>query len=198
MNKLLTLLLSGSVFVIQAHGQGSVAFNNVTPGMLAPVTISSMPGTFNPADGPPGAHVGSNYTASLFFVNDTVTNQAAFNSLNPIWIADAHFFDTTGLGAAGFFDAGQVRLLGQTQFEVTVQIRAWYNGDGIYSSYAQAQAAGHNVGQSNLLPLDVSPPPGPPVPLFGLQPFTVGVPEPSTFVLAMLGGTLLLLFRRRT
>jgi hypothetical protein len=138
-------------------------------------------------------------------VNGTVTNEAAFNSLGPLWVTDALFFGTTGVGSghgfdgdgSGFFDGGIVRLSGLTGFYATFQVRAWYNGGRLYTSYAQALAAGHNVGQSNLLPLYLSFPPGPPNNLDGLQPFTVGIPEPSAFVLAALGGVALLLFRRR-
>jgi len=115
------------------------------------------------------------------------------------------FYGTTGTGPehgiggdlSGFFDGGQVRLVGQTDFNVTVRVRAWYNGGGVYSSYAQALAAGHNVGQSNLLPLFATPPPGPVMSLDGLQPFTVGIPEPSILVISVLCGAAWLLFRRR-
>ena len=209
MKSLLFAVVITLVLVPRAQSQGVIAFDNFfteptpTPG-TSPVTISAAPRTFNPADGPPSAYVGSNYTASLLFVNGTVTNQALFDSLNPMWLRDARFLGSTGtapdhgwnVDGAGFFYGGEVLLIGQTQFEVTIQVRAWYNGGGIYDSYAQAQSAGHNVGQSNLLPLYVAPRPGPVVPLLGLQPFTVGIPEPSTFLLAALGGVALLLFRR--
>ena len=100
------MLAASVVLALHAHGQGSIMFNNVFP-ITAPVTISAVPGTFNPTDGPAGAYVGSNYTASLFFVNGTVTNQTVFDSLNPTWVANAVFFGGDG---AGFFDGGQVRL----------------------------------------------------------------------------------------
>ena len=204
MAKLLLILVSAGVVMFEAYGQGRIIFDNFSPG-LAPVTITTVAGTFNPADGPAGAYVGSNYTASLFFVNGTVPDLTSFDSLNPIWVADARFFGTTGTGpghgvggdGSGFFDGGTPSLSGQTSFIVTFQVRSWYNGSGLYTSYAQALAAGHNTGASNLLPLPVSFPPGPAGALTGLLPFTVGIPEPSTFVLAGLGGAALLLFRRR-
>ena len=119
-----------------------------------------------------------------------------------MWAIEASFFGTTGTGippgpsvdGSGFFDGGVVRLP-QVGF-VTLQVRAWYKGGGIYASYDAARAAGHNVGLSNLLPLAITAPPGPPRNLDGLQPFTVGIPEPSTFALAVLGGAALLIFRR--
>jgi hypothetical protein len=191
-------------FALCALGQGYVDVNNFATG-LSPVTLSTAPGTFNPADGAGGAFVGSNYSVSFFWLNGTVTNQTTFDSLNPVWVKDAIFWGTTGVGAghgfdgdgSGFFDGGVAQLIGQVDFDVTVQIRAWYNGGGIYASYAEALAAGHNVGQSNLLPLYVTPPPGGVVPLTGLLPFTVGIPEPLILVLAAFGGSALLLFRRR-
>jgi len=203
MRKLLLILVSTGVVVFEAHGQGRIIFDNFSSG-FAPVTITTVAGTFNPADGPAGAYVGSNYTASLFFVNGTVSTQAAFDSLNPIWVADALFFGTTGTGpghgvggdGSGFFDGGTPSLSGQTSFIVTFQVRSWYNGNGLYANYAQALAAGHNVGASNLLPLPVSLPPGPAGPLTGLLPFVVGIPEPSTILLAALGVAVLLLFHR--
>src|SRR5438552_19098155 len=79
------------------HSQGAVVFNNFEPS-LSPITINTVPGRFNPSDGLPGAFVGSNYSASLFFVTGTVTNQVLFQSSNPIWVADARFLGTTGLG----------------------------------------------------------------------------------------------------
>src|SRR6266496_186454 len=74
---------------LHAFTQGRVAFNNYD--YPAPITISTNPGTFNPADGPAGAYVGADYTASLFYVAGTVTNQAQFDSLNPIWLETRTF-----------------------------------------------------------------------------------------------------------
>ena len=64
-------------------------------------------------------------------------------------------------------------------------------------SYPQALAAGQNTGQSILVPMVLGYPPGPATTLDGLLPFTVGVPEPSTFLFALLGGAIFLFFRRR-
>ena len=190
-----------------AFSQGRVTFDNIFTGTVAgttPVTISTLPGTFNPNDGPPGAYLGADYTASLYYLPGTVTNQLEFDSRNSIWAADASFAGTTGTGpghgyagdGSGFFDGGTVQLFG-VGLELTFQVRAFYNGNGLFTTYEQAQAAGHNVGRSNLVPLFLTLPPGPAGNLDGLLSFTVGIPEPSTFVLAALGGAALLLFRRR-
>ena len=200
---LLWITLLGVTSAASSLGQGVVSFNNLIAG--APVTISTAAGSFNPNDGPPGAFAGSSYSVSLLFVNGTVTSQAAFDGLSPIWVRDAIFLGSTGTGpghgingdGSGFFDGGSARLTGQTDFNVTIQIRAWYNGGGAYTSYGQALAAGHNVGLSNLLPMYVPPPPGPTINLDGLQLFTVGIPEPSSISLILLGLLSLTIFRRQ-
>ena len=186
-----------------SFGQGRVIFDNISPG-LAPVTIRTNAGGFNPADGPPGAYVGSSYSVTLVFVNGTISDQSIFDASNPIWVADAVFFGTTGIGPghgpggdlSGFFDGGGPQIFGQTSEIVTFQLLAWFNGGGQYTSYAQSQAAGHNVGISVLMPLQVTLPPGPAGPLYGLQPFTVGIPEPSSASLLLLGLLALAIFRR--
>jgi hypothetical protein len=158
----------------------------------------------NPANGAAGAYLGSNYTASLFFVNGTVTNQSLFDSLGPLWAADSSFYGTTGLqpdhgpaiDGAGLFDGGQ-RILSPAGFNVTIQVTAWYNGGGLFSSYAQALAAGQNTGRSLLVPVVLGFPPGPATTLDGLLPFAVGIPEPSTLLLLTLCGAGLLILHRR-
>ena len=190
-----------------ANGQGSFLFDNINilPSS-APVTISSSPGAFNAADGPAGAYVGSNYTASAYFLNGTVTDQAVFDSGNPILFpsADALFYGTTGFApahgpssdGAGLFEGNNVTL--PTTGTLTVQVRAWYNGGGLYTSYAQALADGQNVGESNPVSLPLAIGDQNPQSLNGLLPFTVGIaPEPSSFALIGLGSLALFQFARR-
>ena len=192
------IILQIVAFAVSSFGQGRVTFNNLVPDQ-APVTIRTNQGGFNPSDGPPGAFVGSMYTATLVFVNGTITDQSIFDASNPIWVADTVFYGTTGNGAdgAGFFEGGDPQVFGQTSLIVTFQILAWFNGGGQYTSYAQASAAGHNVGLSVLVPAQVTFPPGPAATLTGLQPFTVGIPEPSSASLILLGLLSLAIFRRR-
>ena len=204
--KMLRALLLPLVSVpICVLGQGNLSFDNIYGSTSpAPVTISSTPGAFNPADGPGVAYVGADYTASLYFLNGIVTNPEVFDSSSPILFAAANtlFYGTTGIGpthgptvdGAGLFQGGDVFL--PTTGIVTVQVRAWYNGGGLYTSYDQALADGQNVGESNPVSLTLALDALPPTALDGLLPFTVGVvPEPSVFALLGLGG--LLLFRRR-
>jgi hypothetical protein len=182
--------------------QGYFVFENidVIPGP-ALVSISAVPGTFNPANGPPGAYVGSDYAASLYYLIGILTDQALFDSSNPILVgsADTPFYGTTGFNPAnwaGLFAGGAVYL--PTMGTVTVQVRAWYSGGGQYTSYAQALAAGQNVGESNPVAVDLAYGLGnPPVP-DGWLPFTVGiVPEPSTLGLIVAGGMSFWLCRRK-
>jgi hypothetical protein len=204
-NGSLRILLLTLMPLHQAGAQGYLLFGNVDP-QLAPVTISSVPGTYNPLDGPAGAYVGSNYTASLFYLNGLVADQAEFDARNPILVpsADTLFYGMTGTGpthgangdGSGFFDAERPVFVDTTGSEVTVQVRAWYNGGGLYHSYVEALAAGHNVGESAPVRLFLTYPPGPIPDLRGLQPFTVGIPEPSAFALAVVGPAVLILLRR--
>jgi hypothetical protein len=205
LNGALQILLLALMPMRQACAQGYLLFDNVSP-QLAPVTINGDPGTYNPLDGPAGAYVGSNYTASLFYLNGLVTNQAEFDARNPILVpnADTLFFGTTGTGPAhgangdgsGFFIRGRV-LVDTVGSQVTVELHAWYNGGGLYRSYAEALAAGHNVGESNPVQLFLTFPPTAIQQQEGLQPFTVGIPEPSMSALAGLGSVFLLLIQRR-
>jgi hypothetical protein len=58
---------------VQSSGQGHFWFDNVSgQGTPAPATISTGPGNYNPLGGAPGAYVGSNYTASVDFLNGTL------------------------------------------------------------------------------------------------------------------------------
>jgi hypothetical protein len=193
-----------------ACGQGYMSFDNlyVSP-VPAAITISSALGTYNPADGPAGAYVGSNYTASLYFENGTITGQAVFDSSDPMLFAsaDVAFFGTTGTGTghglsgdfSGFFDGGVVYLSAATNLygPVTVEVRAWYNGGGAYTSYDQALAAGQNVGESNPVSLYLADPTYSVPEMNGLLPFTVGVPEPTEWALLGLSGLAWLKFRQR-
>jgi hypothetical protein len=190
-------------------GQGYLAFDNISgePGP-APVTISTALGTSNPANGPAGAYLGSDYTASLYFLNGSVSSQALFDISNPSLVPSANtlFYGTTGTGPnhgpgiddAGLFEGYQVYIGAAAGQIVTVQVRAWYNGNGLYTSYDQALAAGQNVGESNLVPLTLSVGLSLPPNLDGLLPFTVGiVPEPPTLALIGLGGLSFWLFGRK-
>jgi len=158
----------------------------------------------NPANGPIGAFIGSDYTASLYWANGTITDTNTFLSLATLSLdADTQFYGDTGFApdhwggsdGAGLFEV-EVALEVATRF-VTVQARVWYNGGGLFTSFDQAANAGQNVSWSNLIPASLGVPPlWPPEPI-EMNSFVVTVvPEPSTFALAGLGSAGIMLFRR--
>jgi len=197
MKSITFLILFTLWFPLHLLSQGSFLFNN----------FANTPGPSPVARAYDGAYVGSDYTASFLFVYGTVTNQGAFDSSNPLLFspADTQFLGATGLppehgpliDGAGIFDGGVGTLSTTGGARITVQVLAWYNGNGLYSSYAQAKAAGQDVGESKLVPLNLALGLVPPTPLDGLSSFTVGIPEPSPVLLVALGGVALLLFGRR-
>jgi hypothetical protein len=191
---------------LYGYGQGHVIFDNFTgsPGP-APVTISAIPGKYNLANGPAGAYVGSDYTASLYYANGLTGGEAVFDLVGILYApANTRFNGTTGFAPehgpdadhAGLFDGQNVYITTALLQQVTVQVRVWYNGGGAYHSYDEALAAGQNVGKSNLVDVYLSLESMPPPYLNGLRPFTVGIPEPSTLALFGLGGLSFWLRRR--
>jgi len=157
----------------------------------SPVTIGA---NGAPGEGPLGAYLGSDYTASLYYLSGNGFTLSSFNAGNPIYFssADTPFFGQTGfpnvnftVPRPGLFDGGVVTLpqLGT----VTVQIRVWYNIGA--TSYENALQQGLNVGESNLIEVGLTVFPQVVAHLNdgfpGIIPFTVqSVPEPSALALA--------------
>jgi hypothetical protein len=188
-----------------AFSQGEFIFNNVSPSTgPASANIGSDGAS---GEGAVGAFLGSDYTASLFYLPGAGYTQTAFDSLNPNLFAgaDTQFFGTTGFArgsinnafvGAGFFDGGVVVLPLPNLETITVEIRAWYNVSAV--NYADALAKGFNVGESKPVQVELTVRPIGPEHLDSLTDFVVGsVPEPSSFLLAMLGATILLTWNRR-
>jgi hypothetical protein len=203
------------------HAGGYFNFDNFSGSPNAPTWAPAVV-TIGPngaaGEGAAGAYVGSDYTASAFYLPGNFLDQATFDSLNPIYFssADSVFLGTTGNGpsdpdhnpyidGAGLFFANDIVTLPVTG-TVTVQIRVWYNGGGLYTTYDQAVAAGVNLGESNPVLVKLALIPQVPPNLDGLQPFEAGslqpfqvgpAPEPTTFALCGLGTAAFLLIRRR-
>jgi len=108
--------------------------------------------------------------------------------------------------AAGNLPANLTATLGNVPKDAafaTLELVAWDNSSGLYSTWAQASVAWANgliaAGRSNPINLasiggDFNTPPN----TVGFQSFSVYlVPEPTTFALAGMGAAALLIFRRR-
>lgn len=195
--------------LLSAHplfGQGRLIFNNsmYTFGP-SPVTIGA---SGAPSEGPVGAYLGADYTASLYYLPGTGYTTATFDGSNPVTFpaADTPFFGVTGFPTGNFtmprpglFDGGTVTL--PLTGLATVQVRVWYNVGA--TSFEDAKNKGFNVGESNPLTLNLLLPPfvpekindaGPGIIPFSVQP----VPEPSASLITVLGlfGIFLRRFRR--
>jgi len=204
-----TVGLASSLFA-----QGTIILaNNVTGSLKAPV--------YAPQVGSPTVSLTGNTTAGLPVGSQTYTgallsgagflgqlfsatgNNVASSSLAASTTAPVTF--RTG-GAAGFVPTTTVTLsnVAKDAPAATVQLRAWDNTSGLYSTWALAFPAWQSgliaAGMSTTFNVaaiggDLTTPPN----LTGLTSFNIYtvVPEPTTMALAGLGGAALLLFRRR-
>jgi hypothetical protein len=195
------LLLSASPL----FGQGRLIFNNSEYAFgPSPVTIGNLGAL---GEGPVGAYLGADYTASLYYLAGAGYTAATFDASNPLSFpsADTPFFGVTGFPTGNFtmprpglFDGGTVTL--PLTGPATVQVRVWYNVGA--TSFEDAKNKGFNVGESNPLTLNLLEPPFVPEKLNdagpGIIPFTVQpVPEPSVLVLMLLSLSGFLLHRIR-
>ena len=141
---------------------------------------------------------GANQTtglAPLAGLTTTLATGAPNDSTAGTWATSA------SAGVPGTSFAGDV---------ATVQVYAWYNADGLYTSYAAAIAGGAPHGSSDLANVTLGGPPNPavggtptvaaplPTGANGIQDFSLGsVPEPSTIALGVMGASAFLLRLRR-
>lgn len=180
MKKLIALV--GMVAVgLTAYGQGSILFNNVGPGLNAPVSQAS--GDLVPS--------GAGFTAELLAGADAGSLAAVQG--------------TTTFVQAGYFLGGERVLPGLAPgSQPFFQVQVWENQGGTIASYAAAQGAGVQYGASSIFQLTApgglgNPGGQPPVPapaLQGMTGFSL-VPEPSTYALLALGAAALFLRRRK-
>jgi hypothetical protein len=184
-----------------AFAQGRINFNNqATFSAADAITVGAQ--NQGVSGGLAGYGIGgNNYSVQLLWVAGVVGSQAAFDAAIPTASAvftGSVFLANTGPLAtfSGFFDAGAVAQ-GAPAGTYTFQVLAWYNQG--YANYAVAQAAGANVGKSQLFQGGSTASPTPPNSTI-FPGFTVSstvVPEPGTLALAGLGAASLLLFRRK-
>ncbi len=177
MKKLIAVL--GMVAVgLSTYGQGSILFNNVGPGLAAPVT--QFDGTLVPA--------GTGFTVELLAGADA-------NSL-------AAVSGTTTFIAPGSFIGGERVLPGLVPgSKPFFQVQVWENLGGTVTVYGDAAGAGAQFGQSAVFQLGGTavlgnPTSDPPVPALALIGMT-RLPEPGTYALLALGAGALFLRRRK-
>ena len=194
MKRTLSVMVALVVAALTSQGQSRFWFSSTIDAPNNPVTIA-----LNSQQGPVGAYVGSDYSVQCLWVFGTFTNQAEFDAAGPTVDAITTFFGTTGFppdhgpaDGAGWWDGPMIQV-GPRQDWCTVQARVWYNG-GIYSTYADALAAGKNTGLSSLARVNANAPPGPPD-ITRFPAFTVTtIPEPSAAALVGLGLAALIAF----
>lgn len=208
------LTLAVSVCAISLFAQGTVNFNNrnTAAGVFVPI-YGPNPG--NPSEArlgnsaaalPAGAQVyagalltGSGYMAQLFSAPGAGAAESALvASVNSI----TTFRTGTSSGAFAAVTATLANVAADAAV-ATLQVRAWDNASGLYSTWAAAETAwlAGSIAAGKSALWDLSAIGGnlntPPLPV-GMQSFNIYlVPEPSTFLLAGLGAASLLIFRRR-
>lgn len=181
------LLLSGlMVAALGAYAQGTLTFVNAAPpAMDAPI--------FNNIPGAPQPNVrasGSSFQAQLY-IGPAGTTSASALTTNGVSGTPASLQSGA---AAGYFNGGVRDIAGTTAGTIiTAQVRAWSTTGG-----ATWETAGPNFrGESNLIQVTLGGGQTLPANLLGLQSFTVGIPEPSSIALGLLGLGAIVLFRRR-
>jgi hypothetical protein len=180
--KKLVLIAALAVATSAGYAQGLINFSNYVPGSGLTPKIFQSDGT-TPLDG--------TYLAQLYAGTSA-------SSLTPVGTA-ATF--KTGAGA-GYFTGGGVAIpltvIANPAAGGVFEVKAWLATAG--TSYEAALAAGNNntFGASTPFTLaSIATAPAPASNLIGLTSFSlVGVPEPSTLVLGVLGASLFLLRRR--
>lgn len=173
MKKIILSTAALIVTVASVYGQGEVIFNNrITGSVEARVT-------FAPGNPDAGQGVGAGFTAQLFGAPQT-TVESNLQALTPTTT-----FRTSSAAAQGYVNQVTVAVPGVgSGLTATLQMRV-FDSNGL------------QVGKSNMIDVQLGGGTLPPANLVGLQAFTVDIPEPSTIVLAALGGLGLLAIRRR-
>jgi len=183
--KKLVLSLAILVAAVSSYAQGTVAFKTFGSGANGSVNakITNPDGT-TPIQG-------TTYTVEMLYgaVGADISTFLSAGTANP----------QTG-NFAGYVSAANPNLVNvPIGSSVNVYFRAFDNGGGLISSYNNATIRGQSGVVTVASAGDPQNPTTIPVPV-GLQPFSlaiVGVPEPSTIALGVVGAAALLLRRRR-
>jgi len=184
------LLVVVSALSVNVYPQGYIVLDN--NGNTSTSPTASANGLFWLSTGGTPVLIHQDFNASFYA-------GAASNSLSPIatfLLSNGSAAGDNGTGAGYFTDpSGKAYLIANVTSSAFVQIQAW---TGNFDSYAAAVAGGAAVAES---PIFINPVGLPPLlipDLTGMPAMVLSsVPEPSTFVLAGLGGLCVLLLRRR-
>ena len=182
------------------YGQGLVSFNNEGT-FNANDAITIGPVSYSSSAGHAGDGIGGDKSSvQLLWLPGTFPYQSWFDDANPfasaVFTGPVVFLANTGPTAtfSGFFDAGVVPIGPAGTY--TMQARAWYSVG--FPTWAAAQSSSVNSGRSALFTVNVTASPSP-INSTVFPGFSVGIlgPEPSSLALAILGGALIFLFRRK-
>jgi hypothetical protein len=185
------LIIGGFLAVITSslYGQGQLVLDNLSNTSTSPFATAN--GLFWISTGGAPVLLRQDFNAAFYGGTDS-------SSLSPI----ATFLLSNGSavgdnqgGSGIFLDPRGNLYTFPSLFSVFVRIQAW---TGNFNSYAAAVNGGAPAAQSPVFSNPLGVPPADPAELFNMPAMVLSVPEPSTFVLAGLGGlSLLLLCRRR-
>jgi len=199
----IALLIGAGTMMIAASsfGQGQVSFQNYdfgAAGLNAPVTFGYTGTEGGGIHGIAGERVGSEFQADLLYSLDggaTFSLLTAAQSGNPQY--PTHF--AFGVGAdgdaanfAGYFFGNPVTIPGYTSGSISFYVEAWTGG----ANYFSPTSVWHGRSVVFTMP-SIATGTTQPGNFSGLNGFVVGVPEPTVFALAGVGGAALMIVRRK-
>jgi len=185
-----TLLVSGflATLTTSVYGQGQLVLDNLSNTSTSPSATAN--GLFWISTGGAPVLLPQDFNAAFYGGADS-------SSLSPLAVfllSDGSAVGDNQGGPGIFVDPpGTIYTIPGATESAFFRIQAW---TGNFNSFDAAVAGGAFSAQSPVFINPVSVPPGFPLPLTGMPAMVLAVPEPSTFVLAGLGGICALLLCR--